>query len=51
MNPNQFDVVLTPNLYGNIVTNVAAGLIGGPGIMGGANVGENIMLFEPVLYK
>jgi isocitrate dehydrogenase (NAD+) len=47
MNPNQFDVVLTPNLYGNIVTNVAAGLIGGPGIMGGANVGENIMLFEP----
>jgi isocitrate dehydrogenase (NAD+) len=48
MKPSQFDVMVTTNLYGNIITNVAGGLIGGPGIVGGANMGENIALFEPV---
>jgi len=47
MKPSQFDVMVTSNLYGNIITNVAGGLIGGPGIVGGANIGENIALFEP----
>ncbi len=42
MNPSQFDVMLTPNLYGNIITNVAAGLVGGPGLTPGANVGDGI---------
>jgi len=40
MNPKQFDVVLTPNLYGTILQNIGSGLIGGPGILAGANYGE-----------
>merc|ERR1712063_84312 len=39
MNPQQFDVVLTPNLYGAILQNVGSGLVGGPGIHPGSNVG------------
>lgn len=39
MNPQQFDVVLTPNLYGAILQNVGSGLVGGPGILPGSNVG------------
>ena len=46
MNPSQFDVMLTPNLYGNIITNVASGLVGGPGITPGANVGDGTAVFE-----
>eukprot|EP01118_Nematostelium_gracile_P008768 TRINITY_DN2911_c0_g1_i2.p2 TRINITY_DN2911_c0_g1~~TRINITY_DN2911_c0_g1_i2.p2 ORF type:complete len:137 (+),score=42.89 TRINITY_DN2911_c0_g1_i2:125-535(+) len=46
MNPSQFDVMLTPNLYGNIVANVATGLVGGPGLVGGANVGDGVAVFE-----
>eukprot|EP01116_Phalansterium_solitarium_P020649 TRINITY_DN6148_c0_g1_i1.p1 TRINITY_DN6148_c0_g1~~TRINITY_DN6148_c0_g1_i1.p1 ORF type:complete len:381 (-),score=101.86 TRINITY_DN6148_c0_g1_i1:205-1347(-) len=46
LDPKQFDVVLTPNLYGNFMTNVAAGLVGGPGIMPGANVGSDIFIAE-----
>lgn len=38
-NPEQFDVVLTPNLYGAILQNIGSGLVGGPGIVSGANVG------------
>lgn len=37
---------MTPNLYGNIVANVVAGLTGGPGIMPGANVGNQVAVFE-----
>jgi hypothetical protein len=37
---------VTPNLYGNIVANVVAGLTGGPGIMPGANVGNHVAVFE-----
>lgn len=46
MNPNQFDVMLTPNLYGNIVTNIAVGLVGGPGLVPGANIGKRVAMFE-----
>eukprot|EP01114_Cavostelium_apophysatum_P001999 TRINITY_DN11753_c0_g1_i1.p1 TRINITY_DN11753_c0_g1~~TRINITY_DN11753_c0_g1_i1.p1 ORF type:complete len:394 (-),score=127.43 TRINITY_DN11753_c0_g1_i1:17-1156(-) len=46
MNPSQFDVMVTGNLYGNIIANVAAGLVGGPGIVGGANIGESLATFE-----
>lgn len=45
-NPSQFDVIVTPNLYGNIVINVAAGLVGGPGIIPGASYGKGIAVFE-----
>ena len=44
--PQQFDVMVMPNLYGNIVANVCAGLIGGAGIVAGSNYGKNIALFE-----
>lgn len=44
--PQQFDVMLLPNLYGNIVTNIATGLVGGPGLFPGANIGEQGAIFE-----
>ena len=43
-----FDVLVLPNLYGDIVSDLCAGLIGGLGIAPGANIGEGIALFEPV---
>lgn len=46
--PQQFDVMVTPNLYGNIVGNIGAGLVGGPGYVPGMNVGRNHAVFEPV---
>jgi isocitrate dehydrogenase (NAD+) len=46
-NPQQFDVLVLPNLYGDIVSDLCAGLVGGLGVAPGANVGENIALFEP----
>jgi isocitrate dehydrogenase (NAD+) len=48
MNPNQFDVLLLPNLYGDIVSDLTAGLVGGLGIVAGANVGEERAVFEAV---
>jgi isocitrate dehydrogenase (NAD+) len=48
MRPEQFDVLLMPNLYGDIVSDLAAGLVGGLGIVPGANVGENHAVFEAV---
>eukprot|EP00899_Mesostigma_viride_P029478 jgi/Mesvir1/9715/Mv12186-RA.1 len=45
-NPSQFDVMVTPNLYGSLVTNIGAGLAGGPGLLPGANIGERIAVFE-----
>ncbi|KCV68114.1 isocitrate dehydrogenase (NAD+) [Fonticula alba] len=45
--PHQFDVMVMPNLYGNIISNIGAGLIGGPGVCAGANIGTDIALFEP----
>lgn len=47
-NPNQFDVLLLPNLYGDIVSDLCAGLIGGLGIAQGANIGLDYAVFEPV---
>lgn len=47
-NPNQFDVLLLPNLYGDIVSDLCAGLIGGLGVAQGANVGKDYAVFEPV---
>jgi len=45
-NPNQFDVMVLPNLYGKIVGSVAMGLGGGPGLFPGAMVGNEYALFE-----
>lgn len=44
--PAQFDVMLVPNLYGNILVNMACGLIGGPGITSGRNYGREFAVFE-----
>ena len=46
-NPHQFDVMVMPNLYGNIVGNIGAGLVGGAGICPGKNVGREYVVFEP----
>ncbi|XP_075580865.1 LOW QUALITY PROTEIN: isocitrate dehydrogenase [NAD] subunit gamma, mitochondrial, partial [Pelecanus crispus] len=46
--PQQFDVMVMPNLYGNIVNNVCAGLVGGPGLVPGANYGHDYAVFETV---
>ncbi len=48
MRPESFDVLLLPNLYGDIVSDLAAGLVGGLGIVPGANMGETHAVFEAV---
>jgi len=48
INPQQFDVMLTPNLFGDILSDEAAGIVGTIGIAGSANIGDNYGLFEPV---
>jgi isocitrate dehydrogenase (NAD+) len=48
MNPTQFDVLLLPNLYGDIVSDLAAGLVGGLGVVPAANLGVEIGVFEAV---
>ncbi|XP_039075205.1 isocitrate dehydrogenase [NAD] subunit gamma, mitochondrial [Hyaena hyaena] len=48
--PQQFDVMVMPNLYGNIVNNVCAGLVGGPGLVAGANYGHVYAVFETVSF-
>ncbi|XP_063629900.1 probable isocitrate dehydrogenase [NAD] subunit beta, mitochondrial [Cydia splendana] len=45
-NPNQFDVMVTPNLYGNIVDNLASGLVGGAGVVAGASYSAECAVFE-----
>lgn len=45
-NPNQFDILLLPNLYGNILTNLACGITGGPGVASGRNYGRDYAVFE-----
>lgn len=47
-NPQQFDVIVTLNLYGDIVSDLAAGLVGGLGIAYGANIGDDYAIFEAV---
>ncbi|HMG34529.1 MAG TPA: isocitrate dehydrogenase (NAD(+)) [Blastocatellia bacterium] len=48
IDPNQFDVLLLENLYGDIISDLGAGLVGGLGIAPGANIGEEIAVFEAV---
>jgi isocitrate dehydrogenase (NAD+) len=48
IDPNQFDILLLENLYGDIVSDLTAGLVGGLGVVGGANIGENGAVFEAV---
>jgi len=46
--PEQFDVIVTENLYGDIVSDLCAGLVGGLGLAAGANIGEHCAVFEAV---
>ncbi len=48
MKPNQYDVLVCPNLYGDILSDICAGLTGGLGVAPGANIGTDIAVFEPV---
>ena len=48
MNPEAFDVMLLENLYGDIVSDLAAGLVGGLGVVPGANLGREVAVFEAV---
>ena len=48
MNPSQFDVLVMPNLYGDIVSDLCAGLVGGLGVVPSANLGTDIGVFEAV---
>ncbi|KAK1757867.1 mitochondrial isocitrate dehydrogenase [Echria macrotheca] len=45
--PQQFDVMVMPNLYGGILSNIAAALVGGPGVVPGCNMGRDVAVFEP----
>ncbi len=47
-NPQAYDVIVAPNLYGDILSDLSAGLIGGLGFAPGANLGDEIAVFEPV---
>jgi isocitrate dehydrogenase (NAD+) len=46
--PEQYDVLVLPNLYGDIISDLSAGLIGGLGVAPGANIGSQYAVFEPV---
>lgn len=48
MRPEQFDVLVLPNLYGDIVSDLCAGLVGGLGVVPGANLGTEVAVFEAV---
>jgi isocitrate dehydrogenase (NAD+) len=48
MRPETFDLLLLPNLYGDIVSDLAAGLVGGLGVVPGANMGDHDAVFEAV---
>ena len=48
MNPQQFDVIVTTNLFGDILSDLCAGLVGGLGLAPGDNIGENVAIFEAV---
>jgi isocitrate dehydrogenase (NAD+) len=48
MHPERFDVLLLPNLYGDIVSDLCAGLVGGLGVVPGANIGDTCAVFEAV---
>jgi isocitrate dehydrogenase (NAD+) len=46
--PEEYDVLVMPNLYGDIVSDLVTGLVGGLGISPGANIGDGIACFEPI---
>ena len=48
MNPQQFDVMVMPNLYGDMLSDLASGLIGGLGLLPSSNLGEEFAMFEAV---
>ena len=48
MRPEQFDIIVTPNLVGDIISDLCAGLVGGLGLAPGANIGEDAAIFEAV---
>jgi len=48
MNPHQFDVICTTNLFGDILSDLCAGLVGGLGLAPGANIGAEAAIFEAV---
>ncbi|HVN07572.1 MAG TPA: isocitrate/isopropylmalate family dehydrogenase, partial [Patescibacteria group bacterium] len=48
LNPGQFDVLVMPNLYGDVVSDLCAGLVGGLGLVPSGNIGEKAALFEAV---
>jgi isocitrate dehydrogenase (NAD+) len=48
MNPYQFDIIVTTNLFGDILSDLAAGLVGGLGMAPAANIGKNCAIFEAV---
>ncbi len=48
LNPEQFDVIVCPNLAGDVLSDLAAGLVGGLGLLPSANIGDDNALFEPV---
>jgi len=48
LRPHEFDVLVLPNLYGDIVSDLCAGLVGGLGVAPGANLGDGVALFEAV---
>lgn len=48
MNPNQFDVIVTTNLFGDILSDLASGLVGGLGLAPSANIGTDVAIFEAV---
>jgi isocitrate dehydrogenase (NAD+) len=45
--PEEYDVLVLPNLYGDVLSDLAAGMIGGLGVAPGANYGDNAAVFEP----
>ena len=48
MRPEQFDVIVTTNLFGDIISDLCAGLVGGLGLAPGANIGKDAAIFEAV---
>src|SRR5271169_1454709 len=48
LNPQQFDMLLLPNLYGDVMSDLCAGLVGGLGVVPSANMGDNAAMFEAV---
>lgn len=48
LNPEQFDVIVTTNLFGDILSDLASGLVGGLGLTGAANIGDDAAMFEAV---